>query len=666
MRIFYFFISVIFLHVYACQKEANTLPILEQALELAAENRAELEKVLSFYSHEPADSLKYKAACFLIENMVHHYYYEGDQLEKYQNYYKALHNHKGKGGDPTAILDSISKLYGSFSLSNLSAKYDLKELDSAYICNNIEWSFKVWKEQPWGKNVSFDDFCEYILPYRIGDEKPSEWKQLYYEKYNHYLAPLLDSTYSDRDDPVVVVKLLMDSITKDSETYFTMTAPPSYPHIGAETALFQSGSCRELTDYAVYVCRALGIPCHIDFMIARGDNNADHFWISYKDKSGELYVQDYPHSLTIVRLAVLRFESKAKVYRHTFSLNHNVRNEIMSLDRSAPPFFERPLFRDVTLFNAGHYIQNLKICSSQLYNNDSKGKIAYLCLSKQMEWVPIAYAKFDRNDLSFKDVQKGAVMRVATWENKRLVFQTDPFTVDYLSNKMTFFPSKDSLQNVILYAKFKLDEENFFRGRMLGGVIEGSDYPDFRKKDTLYVVNKVPQRLNTSVNISAEKAYRYLRYYGAEGMHCNISELSFYENINDTVAVKGKIIGTPGDWQGAGTHEYTNVFDGKTWTSFDYKDGSGGWAGLELDRPTKISRIVYTPRNRDNYLRPGDTFELFYCDKEWKSLGLIKDNNSDSLLYKDVPRGALLYLKNHTRGIQERIFTFENGEQKWK
>ena len=37
---------------------------LETALQQAGENRVELEKVLSHYSANPADSLKYKAACF--------------------------------------------------------------------------------------------------------------------------------------------------------------------------------------------------------------------------------------------------------------------------------------------------------------------------------------------------------------------------------------------------------------------------------------------------------------------------------------------------------------------------------------------------------------------------------------------------------------------------
>ena len=48
--------------VMACGGKTN----LETALIQAGDNRAELEKVLNHYA---VDSLKYKAACFLIENM---------------------------------------------------------------------------------------------------------------------------------------------------------------------------------------------------------------------------------------------------------------------------------------------------------------------------------------------------------------------------------------------------------------------------------------------------------------------------------------------------------------------------------------------------------------------------------------------------------------------
>lgn len=110
---------------------------------------------------------------------------------------------------------------------------------------------------------------------------------------------------------------------------------------------------------------------------------------------------------------------------------------------------------------------------------------------------------------------------------------------------------------------------------------------------------------------------------------------------------------------------YEKAFDGKSWTSFEYSKETGGWTGLDFGKPTRVERIIYTPVNRDNGIRYGDEYELFYCDGGWKSLG-IKRATSDSLVYKNVPGGALLILCNHTRGVQERIFTYENGIQKWK
>ena len=53
----------------------ETITPLEVALQSAENNRKELEKVLCHYQKNPADSLKYKAACFLIENMPFYTYF---------------------------------------------------------------------------------------------------------------------------------------------------------------------------------------------------------------------------------------------------------------------------------------------------------------------------------------------------------------------------------------------------------------------------------------------------------------------------------------------------------------------------------------------------------------------------------------------------------------
>ena len=65
-----------------------------------------------------------------------------------------------------------------------------------------------------------------------------------------------------------------------------------------------------------------------------------------------------------------------------------------------------------------------------------------------------------------------------------------------------------------------------------------------------------------------------------------------------------------------------------------------------------------------NNIRVGDMYELRYWQEGWQSLGRMSAE-SDTLVYRDVPAGALLWLYNHSGGREERIFTYENGKQVW-
>ena len=351
-------IPVIFLSVimggslfYSCSQEkkeeiAVVLP-LDAALSQAGENRVELEKALHRYQSNPSDSLKYRAACFLIENMPSYTYYKGKLLEQYLTFFTLLQEARSKKIYPQAMVDSIRRMYGPFSLDSLQYCKDVLTVDSAYLCSNIDWAFKVWQDQPWGKNVSFADFCEYILPYRIGDETLSYWREDIYRKYNPLLDSLRASTVLDIEDPLVAARCLCDSLRKRSR-FFTTTIPQGLPHVGPEIAQSVSGSCRELSDYVVYVCRALGIPCAIDFMPFHGGGNDGHQWVSFADKYGTLYFQEYPDKIKEVRKDKMCEASKIKVYRNTFSLNRVMQAEMQRLDTAVVPFFRDPHIVDVT------------------------------------------------------------------------------------------------------------------------------------------------------------------------------------------------------------------------------------------------------------------------------------------------------------------------------
>lgn len=452
----------------------------------------------------------------------------------------------------------------------------------------------------------------------------------------------------------------MDSLTK-KDFLFTTIAPIDIPNIGPYYSEFLCGSCRDFTDYSVYICRSLGIPCAIDFMPLRGNVNDGHMWTVYMSE-GQLYVQDFPYAIHPIREDKIMRESKLKVYRQQFFLNKKMQQEMEHLEKSIYPFFEDPKFEDVTIFYSDCYMDNFFVPESILYKKARTSNIAYLCLSKRMGWEPVAWTKFNPKKLNFKGIQKGIVVRVATWENNQLSFQTNPFIINYPEGEIISLQKDTKTQDVILFSKTNLDTENDFIKRIVDGVFEGSNTPCFKDVDTLFLVKKESPRLFTTIKLNSCKKYRYVRYRGPDNSYCNIAEVSFFGE-NDSL-LYGKIIGTEGDWGNKGTHTYLNVFDNKTETSFDYKQSSGGWSGLDLISPQRITKIVYTPRNRDNYVRPKDVYELFFFDKEWKSLG-VQESSSDSLLYKNVPHNVLFYLRNYTRGVDERIFIYENNKVKF-
>lgn len=327
------------------------------------------------------------------------------------------------------------------------------------------------------------------------------------------------------------------------------------------------------------------------------------------------------------------------------------------------PSFRFPHFIDVTRLYSGKRARKLNIPREKLFHKVPEAEVVYLCSPAWMDWEPIAWAHPGENDVSFDDVEGGVVLQLSVYKHGRLIPVSNPFVLDGSTGGIHYFEGSDETEEIKLLNKYHQFIEPFAQ-RMVGGAFEGSNRADFLQKDTLYVVKEAPVRLYSVVRLNNTKPYRYVRYVGPENGYCNVSEVAFYEGPADTCALQGRVIGTPNGQNGDGKHDYRNVYDGDPYTSFDYYQPTGGWAGLDLGRPCLIRKIIFTPRNRDNYVREGDTYELFYSSKgEWISIG-EQIPASDSLLYT-VPKGALLYLKNHTRGSDERIFEYEEGKQRY-
>lgn len=86
-----------------------------------------------------------------------------------------------------AVFDSISKIQPE---SRIKIVRDIEVMTSDYLIENIESAFKVWNRRGVAKHYSFDDFCSYVLPYRVAHEPLSHWRRTALQRYGHWLDSL--------------------------------------------------------------------------------------------------------------------------------------------------------------------------------------------------------------------------------------------------------------------------------------------------------------------------------------------------------------------------------------------------------------------------------------------------------------------------------------------
>jgi len=629
----------------SCQKDNIAL---EEALITSGNNRKELEKVLQYYSHDPADKFKYKAAVFLIENMPYYYSCEGAAIDTFKNVFFRI-TQEGIVGKQA--LDSVERKYGKLNYNTLSKIYDIHVINSEYLISNIEHSFMVWKKQPWGKHVSFDNFCNFILPYRIQDEPLEQWKPVYYQKFQ----PVLDSLL--KTNSILDACLLLYNHITTEPWYFIMEMPP--PHLGANYLLEQrSGSCRDRCDLAMYVMRSLGIPVGVDMVLHSPDQANRHFWNFVLDEQGitiefTLWEEEPEKNLNT------EIEKKrGKVYRKYFGVREKCLNHRKHTN-NIPQAFQSLFIEDVS----SNYIEDNKIYFSKNEIKKNDQKIHYLSVFDISGWFPVDWVEIHHGTVIFRNIEQGIVYTL-TGQNDYTIPIYYPFILDKDNKKHYFIPDTNNTQTLKLDRKFTMKFMKPHMKRFTGGFFETSNSIDFSNSKTLYVIDSISTPKYYEHEISSPDYYRYIRYFSPDNSLCNMAELMFYDE--NELELKGKIIGTDGAWNNEKLLMKQAVFDKDPLTFFNAAESQGVWVGLDFGKPKLIKKIKYLPRNDDNFIREGDLYELYYWDNDWwVSLGKQYGTNSQILIYENAPSNALFWLRNHTRGKEERIFTYENGKQVW-
>jgi len=146
-----------------------------------------------------------------------------------------------------------------------------------------------------------------------------------------------------------------------------------------------------------------------------------------------------------------------------------------------------------------------------------------------------------------------------------------------------------------------------------------------------------------------------------ENAFLELAELHFYQDNKEMKPAN--IIACEPYYANADEFKLANCFDYDPLTYFLSKE-EGQELIFDFGSEVLINKILCIPRNNDNFIRPGDTYELFYWgeDKKWSLLGKQKAKGV-YLEYKKIPRNALLFLHDKMRGKEEEVFFIKNGKQ---
>ena len=109
-------------------------------------------------------------------------------------------------------------------------------------------------------------------------------------------------------------------------------------------------------------------------------------------------------------------------------------------------------------------------------------------------------------------------------------------------NLSTFFASYDrsytwvglDLGEAHIITKFACCPRDGWADRLLLGVFEGANNPDFGDAIPLYMITKIPENGKmTEYEVSCSRGFRYVRYVGPNDKRCNIAEIEFYGYVGE-------------------------------------------------------------------------------------------------------------------------------------
>jgi hypothetical protein len=629
----------------------NSIPDdVQEAINQTHVNRRELSKVIEHYQ-QTGERKKLKAAFFLIRNMPGKFSETNPYSSDLFRIGRVTDSLK-KAGNSREIIDScISKHLQGLKEEMFETRkpveraYDLDVMTSDYLIKNINLAFKAW-ELPWARHLTFNQFCEYLLPYRVNEEPLGNWREYFMNKFMYY-----KDSVKDASDPREMAMLLSNHLYRRWTHSDSFDNFPIYPDA---VQLYKDGIGMCDQRYYLMTCmlRSMGVACAIDFTPQWQTWHGGHSWISIIDKDGKSSAFNAGEDNACFKdKNLVPMGSATVVYRKYFN-RINPDAPVGNL----PALLTNQYVKNVS--DEYEYPQNT--LTIHLESKDEADFIVLCCFNYGYSNTPVICRKVKSKKVVFENLGIPAVYIPVMVKNNQLKYMK-PYLLRKDGEIKKYGIDPGSTHDIKVYRKYPSSGEFIDYGKgMIGAKIQVSNKADFSDAVDILTIKADPEYFE-SVTVEKEADFRYIRYKGSDSSDIRIAEVEFFDEFDKPLL--GKVF-----CQLKGKDKYEsvpeNAFDMNIETNFNAVKGS--WVAMDLRtrNKRKIQKINYVQRNNMNFVVQGNTYELLYLDNNnnWISCGK-QEATSNFVYYKNIPKGALLLLKNLSTGKQERVFICEGNNQ---
>ena len=424
-------------------------PSIADVLDSAGPNRSELEAVLNHYKTNDNNPQKLRAAEFLIENMPAHYSYAGDAIYEYYEYAAGILANKSLSQEQQrdSLLSITDLKYRDLPSHTVP---DAQVIKADFLIKNIDTSYDRWVNCDWARQITFDEYLEWLLPYKaIELQELDAWRDTLLAHFGKGLEHPIKNDV-EYNTTIAIADMLRNDAYHGLNRYGLYTRA-GLPLLSAHLQASQTfGNIPDYALTAVLVFRSAGVPAVLDETPVGSRGTAATSWYTIISDRGEHLNSEWDFA-TMIGGSFFPYERGPKVYRSTYAINPE-RWEYRQKAKYQYPF---ELGRkDVT--SQYFLVSDIAIPIEKGVMKQIKDKYVYIASavrSQEKPWQIVDFGVMKHGKATFHDMGREVLYQIQGFDGNTLIPISEPFilqkdgSIEYVSADALNSPDFDKWKN---------------------------------------------------------------------------------------------------------------------------------------------------------------------------------------------------------------------------